>query len=101
MDNKLLSERIWKFIAVLTRCRSETTYAADRALYDADIALATRWVVALQNGADVNTVVQQICSSSATKHVTDYWKQGKWGELESAALQALQDAVSCREMRRT
>ena len=59
-----------------------------------DITTATRWLLMLHKGEAVGDVVQLIKSPATSKHFTDYWKKGKWGELETDALELLQADVT-------
>ena len=88
-----LISKILDFLTVLYKCFSETTYAQDRSLYANDIATAVGWLVRLHQGAIADEVARDIVNSSTTKHFTDYWKQGSWGDLEAQAVKELQEAI--------
>lgn len=88
-----LSTKILEFIAVLNTCLSETSFAEDRPIYADDIAAATDWLTRLHKGEQASSVAHEILEPATAKQFTDYWRQGVWGEMESAALDALQGYI--------
>jgi hypothetical protein len=93
-DADWLVSKVLDFLAVLHKCFMETTYSEDRSLYAMDIAAATGWLVRLHQGESIDGVVAQILDSSTNKQFTDYWRKGKWGELESRGLSELQQELT-------
>ena len=88
-----LSARILEFIAVLDTCLSETTFIEDRRLYASDVAAAANWLARLRGGELAPSIANEILEPATAKQFTDYWRQGIWGEMESAALGKLQDDI--------
>ncbi len=91
-----LSSAIRAFVDILERCLSETTFPEDRRLYSDDIAAAEGWLTRLRSGEPPTTVAAEILAPATAKQFTDYWRQGVWGDMESTALQRLQDVVRQR-----
>ena len=92
MDKQEAIRFILDFMATVSRCRSETTYAQDRRLYTSDLANAAEWLVQIHQGMPITEVKRRVLSSQTEKAFSDYWRQGKWGELESEALQVMRNA---------
>jgi hypothetical protein len=90
IDKASLASKILDFLVVLHRCLSETPYSEDRSIYASDIATAVSWLLKLHQGQAANDVANGIVDSSTTKHFTDYWRHGNWGDLEARALNDLQ-----------
>lgn len=91
-----LSSAIRAFIAILNRCLNETTFVEDRRLYADDLTAANAWLTKLGVGESPDVVAAEILAPATAKQFTDYWRQGVWGDLESAALNTLQDAIRRR-----
>lgn len=88
-----LSSAIRAFIAILNRCLNETTYVEDRRLYADDLAAVNAWLTRLGAGESPSVIAAEILAPATAKQFTDYWRQGVWGDLESAALNTLQDTI--------
>jgi len=88
-----LSSAIRAFISILYRCLNETTFVEDRRLYAADLAAANTWLTRLEAGEPSGAIAAEILAPATAKQFTDYWRQGVWGDLESAALNTLQDTI--------
>ena len=88
-----LSSAIRAFIAILDRCLNETTFAEDRRLYASDLAVATAWLIRLDSGEASDAIAADILAPATAKQFTDYWRQGAWGDLESSALDTLQNTI--------
>lgn len=88
-----LLKEIAEFIVVLNTCLDETNFVEDRHLYADDIAVAVDWLNRLQAGTQAVVIASQILESSTSKHFTEYWRQGAWGEMESKALADLQSNI--------
>lgn len=88
-----LSTKILEFIAILKSCLSETTFFEDRCLYASDLAAAANWLARLHGGERAPSIANEILEPATAKQFTDYWRQGVWGERESAALMDLQDSI--------
>ena len=95
-----LSMRILEFIAVLDTCLTETTFVEDRRLYASDVAVAANWLARLHGGEQASLVANEILEPATAKQFTDYWRQGAWGERESAALSNLQDDIRKKHIAR-
>ena len=91
-----LSSAILAFVATLNRCLSDTTYVEDKRLYADDLKVANMWLNRLGNGESANVIATQILEPATAKQFTDYWRQGVWGDMESAALSALQEKIRQR-----
>jgi hypothetical protein len=94
ITSEKLSARVIEFIAVLKTCMSETTFAEDKNLYAGDIASAAAWLARLEAGEQASLIADEIIEPATSKHFTDYWRQGIWGEWQSKALADLQDSIS-------
>ena len=88
-----LRERIIEFMSVVEENLSSTTYTNDRSVYMADLALIAKWLIKLHKKVPPAEVAEEIINPQTDKQFGDYWRQGKWGENEAAALKALQDAI--------
>lgn len=88
-----LSSAILRFIAVLNRCLSDTTFVEDRRLYTDDLVAANVWLNRLRDGESAAVIAATILEPSTAKQFTDYWRQGVWGDMESEALSALQEKI--------
>ena len=84
------------FLGTIYKCYKETGFVDDRHLFANDIVSVSGWLVRLHSGESSVTIARDIIDSSTTKHFTDYWKQGGWGDLEANALQALQKEIRDR-----
>jgi hypothetical protein len=91
-----LSSAIREFITILNQCLNETTFVEDRRLYADDHAAANGWLTRLAAGEPPTVVAAEILAPATAKQFTDYWRQGTWGDLESAALNTLQDTIRRR-----
>jgi hypothetical protein len=92
-NSEWLREQIIEFMSVVEENLSSTTYAIDRSVYMADLALLAQWLVKLHKKVPPAEVASEIISPQTDKRFGDYWRQGKWGENEAAALKSLQDAI--------
>lgn len=88
-----LCSAIREFIAILDRCSSETTFVEDRRLYADDLAAANTWLARLDAGEPPDEIAAEILAPATAKQFTDYWRQGVWGDMESTALNTLQDTI--------
>lgn len=88
-----LSSEIRAFLFILDRCLNETTFVEDRCLFAADLAAADAWLARLDAGEPPDAIAAEILAPGTAKQFTDYWRQGVWGDLESAALNTLQDTI--------
>lgn len=93
LSKEYLHTAIMEFISILHRCLAETNYSGDRALYRSDIATSARWLVRLHKEHAPQNVAKEIIDPSTTKHFTDYWRHGEWGELQTKALKELQESI--------
>lgn len=92
-SSEWLRERIIEFMSVVEENLSSTTYANDRSVYMADLALLAKWLVKLHKKVPPTEVATEIVSPQTDKRFGDYWRQGIWGENQAAALKSLQDAI--------
>ncbi len=88
-----LSSEVQAFIAIIDRCLNETTFAEDRRLYSDDLTAATAWLTRLRAGDSPFAIAAEILAPATAKQFTDYWRQGVWGDTESAALNTLQGKI--------
>jgi len=93
MTSNQLTEKILDFMAVISECYSNTSFANDRLLYARDLVTAMDWIVELRHGVDVEKIIAKILSPEIDKYFGDYWKQGDWGANEVNALKKLQDSL--------
>ncbi len=88
-----LREQLTDFMSVVEENLRATTYANDRPVYMADLAQIAEWLVKLHKGVPPADVASEIIAPQTDKYFGDYWRQGKWGNNEAAALKKLQDAI--------
>ncbi len=93
MTRNQLTEKILDFMAIISECHANTSFANDRLLYARDVATAMGWIVELKRGVDVEKVITKILSPETDKYFGDYWKQGGWGADEVNALKKLQNSL--------
>lgn len=88
-----LQNSIIEFISILEDCMLNTTYEKDKEIYKNDIINATIWLIKLHKGTVISDVAKEISDSQTSKIFTDYWRNGKWGEIQGAALFKLQNKI--------
>lgn len=74
---------VMKFMKITQYCYENTTYAQDRTAYQSDIALCAKWLSEIDEGIDINLVIEDLLDSSTAKHILDYYKQGKLGDEQA------------------
>ena len=92
-DRRRLEEKILDFAAVVRDCLGATTYADDRPVYRNDLAAVAGWLVSLHRDVPARDVAETITNPQTDKALTDYYRQGEWGERHNRAFAALQDQV--------
>jgi len=93
IEDSQLWQEIFEFLCVLDDCIKNTEYSEDRARYAYDIAKVAEWIVRLYRKEPESSVAADIVNSKTAKFMTDYWKKGRWGEVQSHALAKLQDKI--------
>jgi len=96
LQPSLLLNAVLDFLTTIEECYSSTPFAEDRAVYAADIALVTRWITVIrkQNENETKSLIREIFSTQTDKALTDYWRQGRWGEQEIAGLAQLRKSIA-------
>jgi hypothetical protein len=92
-DRRRLEEKILDFAAVVRDCLDETTYADDRPVYTKDLAVVAGWLVDLHRGMPARDAAEIIVDPQTDKTLSDYYRQGEWGERHNRAFAALQARV--------
>ncbi|UCF80377.1 MAG: hypothetical protein JSV08_07660 [Acidobacteriota bacterium] len=92
-DRRWLEEKILDFAAVVWDCLGATTYADDWPVYLKDLAVITGWLVALHRGMPARDAAGIIVDPQTDKTLSDYYRQGEWGERHNRAFAALQTQV--------
>jgi len=89
-----LSEIILDFMSIVSTCLKETTYTNDRINYERDLAYASIWLIKLHNGENKKVVINEILDIATSKFIYDVFKQGDWGNQETAAFKNLQTKLN-------
>lgn len=93
MTREWLTEQVLNFMAIVSDCYRETSYAPDRSVYATDMAVAMRWVADLRRDVDVETVCEDILGDTSTKYFNEYYRSGEWGERHNEAFAAMQKTI--------
>jgi hypothetical protein len=82
-----------KFMKDTLYCYNNTTYTSDRSAYASDIVLCAHWVADILGNVDVNKIIANILDTSTSKHILDYYKQGKLGDEQAKSFVNMQTEI--------
>lgn len=86
-------EVIMKFMKETMYCYENTTYTSDRPAYASDIVLCAKWLISIYNNDEVLKIVEDILDTSTSKHILDYYKQGKLGDEQAKSFASMRKNI--------
>ncbi|MBC7510219.1 MAG: hypothetical protein H7320_15965 [Ferruginibacter sp.] len=82
------------FQEIITFCISNTEYQDDVAIYQRDYQFIQQFIDSLLLGKKhVDEIVHMILEPQTAKIFTDYWRQGRYGDIECKGFYKLCDEV--------
>lgn len=88
-----LFKSIMEFIKITYNCYVNTNYTEDRIAYQNDITLCSSWLIEIDNKTSISKIIESIMDSSTSKHILDYYKGGKYGEIQAEAFTKLKNEI--------
>lgn len=90
---------VMEFMKITQHCYENTTYAEDRTAYASDIVLCAKWLSEMDNNVEIKRIIDDILDTSTSKHILDYYKQGKLGNEQASGFVKLEkDTEEIRQM---
>lgn len=74
---------VMKFMEDTLQCYDSTTYTSDRPAYASDIVLCAKWLSNIHSNMEISRIIEDILDTSTSKHILDYYKQGKLGDEQA------------------
>lgn len=93
MQKNNLTEEIMEFLKVTYECYKTTNYAEDRKAFESDIALCVGWLISIYNDDNIQKTINDILDTSTSKHISDFYKQGIFGDKQAKAFTRLVNAM--------
>lgn len=93
-DKLWLKAEINKFVSVINTCIIHTTYRKDVDVYKKDLLFVNVWLDDIEKkNVSHWDVINKIFDSQSAKILTDYWRNGEWGENHNKAFTDLRKAI--------
>ena len=79
-----LKTHIEKFVEVIKECITNTTFKKDIEFYERDLLFVNSWLNDLEiENSNYMEVVTKILEPQTSKILTDYWRNGEWGDKQN------------------
>ena len=92
-EKKLISY-LSDFQKIISDCINNTEYKDDVAIYQRDYQFIQQFIDSLsKEGKHADEIAKMILEPQTAKIITDYWRQGRYGDIECKGFYKLCDKV--------
>ena len=92
-QKQIVLKAIMNFLRITYQCYKSTNYTEDRIAFQSDIALCAKWLLELEEDKNINLIIENVMDASTSKHICDYYKQGEFGNMQTAAFENLRSEM--------
>ena len=94
IEREKISSYLNELLDVITLCINNTEHKKDVRIYQRDYLFIENFLSDISNpDIEVEDILNHILEDQTAKIMTEYWREGKYGEMECFAFYKLRDKV--------